>query len=104
MLVQDPTKGNDVDSIFNQARRLGAVERAPDNPLQASSSRNFIGTARLLSGETVASAPRPPEVVTHTITFWQNGFTVDDGPLRKLDDPDNAPFLEVYLFILFYPV
>ncbi|KAL3596101.1 hypothetical protein D5086_007738 [Populus alba] len=43
MLVQDPTKGNDVDAIFNQARQLGAV---------------------------------------------------GDGPLRRLDDPENASFLE----------
>ncbi|PQM38035.1 plant UBX domain-containing protein 4 [Prunus yedoensis var. nudiflora] len=70
MLVQDPTKSSDVDSIFSQARQL-------------------------LSGETVpTAAPQPPEVVIHTITFWRNGFSVDDGPLRRLDDPENAPFLE----------
>lgn len=36
----------------------------------------------------------PPESVTHTITFWTNGFTIDDGPLRRFDDPENASFLE----------
>ncbi|ESR60865.1 Plant UBX domain-containing protein 5 [Citrus sinensis] len=93
MLVQDPTKGNQVDEIFNQARQ-SAVER-PD--LRASSSsKAFTGTARLLSGETVSSAPAPPpENVSHNITFWRNGFTVDDGPLRGMDDPANASFLEV---------
>ncbi|XP_030460402.1 plant UBX domain-containing protein 4 [Syzygium oleosum] len=91
MLVQDPTKGNDVDSIFNQARQRG-VERPADN--QSSRSRSFTGRGRLLSGEVVSSAPEHPEVITHTITFWQNGFTVDDGPLRRLDDPENAQFLE----------
>ncbi|KAL9457463.1 hypothetical protein AB3S75_006500 [Citrus x aurantiifolia] len=92
MLVQDPTKGNQVDEIFNQARQ-SAVER-PD--LRASSSsKAFTGTARLLSGETVSSAPAPPpENVSHNITFWRNGFTVDDGPLRRMDDPANASFLE----------
>ncbi|ESR60863.1 Plant UBX domain-containing protein 5 [Citrus sinensis] len=92
MLVQDPTKGNQVDEIFNQARQ-SAVER-PD--LRASSSsKAFTGTARLLSGETVSSAPAPPpENVSHNITFWRNGFTVDDGPLRGMDDPANASFLE----------
>ncbi|KAJ4876103.1 SEP domain protein [Raphanus sativus] len=35
-----------------------------------------------------------PDPVAHTIIFWSNGFTIDDGPLRKLDDPDNASFLE----------
>ncbi|CAK7351509.1 unnamed protein product [Dovyalis caffra] len=94
MLVQDPTKGNDVDAIFNQARQLGAVEGPLDNLNQSSSSRSFAGTGRLLSGETVPSAPQQPEAVVHNIVFWTNGFTVNDGPLRTLDDPENASFLE----------
>ncbi|KAM7495234.1 hypothetical protein LguiB_029843 [Lonicera macranthoides] len=96
MLVQDPTKVNDVDSLFNQARQAGAVEGSADHLLpSSSSSRSFRGTARLLSGEALPSASQqPPEVVTHNITFWSNGFTVDDGPLRRLDDPENASFLE----------
>lgn len=96
MLVQDPSKGNqDVDAIFEQARQLGAVEGPVDNLLPASSSTSFAGTGRLLSGETVQSAPQQPESVIHNIVFWSNGFTVNDGPLRRLDDPENAPFLEV---------
>ncbi|CAI9090201.1 OLC1v1024927C1 [Oldenlandia corymbosa var. corymbosa] len=35
-----------------------------------------------------------PEVVTHNIILWKNGFTVDEGPFRGLDDPENASFLE----------
>ncbi|KAK4421369.1 Plant UBX domain-containing protein 4 [Sesamum alatum] len=95
MLVQDPTKGNDVDAIFDQARQLGAVQGPLESLQPASSSRSFAGTGRLLSGETVpTAAPQPPESVMHNIVFWRNGFTVNDGPLRRLDDPENAPFLE----------
>ncbi|XP_050206342.1 plant UBX domain-containing protein 4-like [Mercurialis annua] len=96
MLVQDPQKGNgnDVDAIFNQARQLGAVEGPLDQLGPSSSSRSFSGTGRLLSGETLPSAPQQPESVVHNIVFWANGFTVNDGPLRRLDDPENAPFLE----------
>lgn len=94
MLVQDPSKDKDVDAIFDQARQLGAVEGPVVPP---SSSSSFTGTGRLLSGETVESAPQQPETVVHNIVFWTNGFTVNDGPLRSLDDPENASFLEVIL-------
>lgn len=97
MLVQDPSKGNDVDAIFNQARQLGAVERPLDQLQEPPRSTSFTGTGRLLSGETVqnASNSQQPESVVHNIVFWSNGFTVNDGPLRRLDDPANASFLEV---------
>ncbi|XP_015959050.1 plant UBX domain-containing protein 4 [Arachis duranensis] len=95
MLVQDPTKGNDVDAIFNQARQLGAVERPLDQLQEPPRSTSFTGTGRLLSGETVrAASQQPPEAVVHNIVFWSNGFTVNGGPLRSLDDPENASFLE----------
>ncbi|PKU84808.1 plant UBX domain-containing protein 4 [Dendrobium catenatum] len=94
MLVQDPTSGNhDVDAIFDQARQMGALQGPFENQL-SSSSRNFTGTGRLLSGESVPSVVQPPENVVHNIYFWRNGFTVDDGPLRRFDDPANASFLE----------
>ncbi|KAL0319901.1 UNVERIFIED_CONTAM: Plant UBX domain-containing protein 4 [Sesamum radiatum] len=68
-------------------------EASAEHLLPSSSSRSFAGSARLLSGE-VSSTPQQPEAVNHNITFWRNGFTVDDGPLRRLDDPENASFLE----------
>lgn len=56
-------------------------------------SSSFTGQGQSLNGASVegAAAPKPP--VEHTITFYQNGFTVDDGPLRAADDPANAAFL-----------
>ncbi|KAL2316987.1 hypothetical protein Fmac_030863 [Flemingia macrophylla] len=93
MLVRDPIKGgntNSVDDIFDRAREV-AVDAPPEN---SSRSRSFSGTARLLSGETLPSAPPRVQEVTHSVTFWRNGFSVNDGPLRRLDDPQNAPFLE----------
>ncbi|KAK1302737.1 hypothetical protein QJS10_CPB12g00240 [Acorus calamus] len=96
MLVRDPTKGkpNDVDAIFDHAMQSGALQGPPEPPSQP--SRSFTRTGRLLSGETTPSAPpREPESVSHNIVFWANGFTVDDGPLRRMDDPEIASFLEV---------
>ncbi|XP_066348401.1 plant UBX domain-containing protein 4-like isoform X2 [Miscanthus floridulus] len=98
MLVQDPTRRNDVDAIFEQARQAGAIHGMP--PFlgdESSSSRSFSGTGRLLTGETVPSAA-PQELapvrICHNIHLWNNGFSVDDGPLRYYDDPENAEFLE----------
>ncbi|KAF6148101.1 hypothetical protein GIB67_024276 [Kingdonia uniflora] len=77
MLVQGPPKHNDVDSLFDQARQLGAIEAPPDNLCLSSSVRSFAGIGRLLSGDTVAAAPQQPESLIHNIVFWRNGFTVD---------------------------
>ena len=30
----------------------------------------------------------------HVLRFWKNGFSVDDGPLRNGQDPDDKAFLE----------
>lgn len=35
-----------------------------------------------------------PGKVTRTITFWKEGFQVDDGKLYRYDDPANANYLE----------
>ena len=102
MLVQDPSKINaDVEAIFEQARQMGAGQGSTDYQ-PASDSRSFTGTGRLLSGESVQIAPQPPESVLHDVIFWADGFTVDDGPLRRFDDPSNEDFLEVYLMNIFF--
>lgn len=35
-----------------------------------------------------------PEKVTRVITFWSEGFSVDDGELYKYDDPKNQEYLK----------
>ncbi|EFJ09759.1 hypothetical protein SELMODRAFT_129332 [Selaginella moellendorffii] len=105
MVVQDPAnnkQNKDVDSIFNRALELGAQKGTGD--VSSSSSRaksgGFGGVGRTLAGGQTSAAAAPdedstPEPVFHTITFWRNGFTVNDGGLRRLDDPANIPFLQV---------
>lgn len=39
------------------------------------------------------AGPNAGEEVRRTITMYRNGFVVDDGPYRRLDDPTNAEFL-----------
>lgn len=68
----------------------GIDEYRANNPQGGTSS--FAGQGQSLDGQSVGNplAPPPQE---HTITFWQNGFSVDDGPLRNAQDPENAAFL-----------
>lgn len=109
MLVQDPTKGNgpDIEGFFEQVRQMGArpVQYEQKSSSSSSNSGSFIGAGRTLSGEApppvaAPAAPEPPQTALHHIVFWNNGFTVDDGPLRMFDDPENASFLEVNKFFM----
>lgn len=42
--------------------------------------------------------PPPPEEElepqTRNLTFWQDGFSIEDGPLYRYDDPKNKDLLE----------
>jgi UBX domain-containing protein 1 len=35
-----------------------------------------------------------PEQVVRTMIMWRDGFSVDDGPLLRYDDPQNRAHLE----------
>ncbi len=72
---------------------LGAESVEEWKAHQPSGSSSFGGAGRSLSGETTAAAPAPAKPKEHTITFWQNGFTIDDGPLRNMQDPESAAFM-----------
>lgn len=94
MLVEDPFKGKPViDALFERVRELSSLEE-PNEPPQASSSKNFPGTGKRISGESVSNPPQQPENIVHDLVFWKNGFTVGGGPLRGYEDPENALFLE----------
>ena len=75
--------------------------RQPADETRASSSR-FTGTARTLGGDDApsrviedpnAKLPKPPVKVERRLHFWADGFSVDDGPLYRSDDPANAGIL-----------
>ena len=38
--------------------------------------------------------PAPESGPGRVVTVYRNGFTVDNGPFRALDDPENAEFLQ----------
>ncbi|KJE93736.1 UBX domain-containing protein 2B [Capsaspora owczarzaki ATCC 30864] len=111
-LIQDPSRragrGNDnlVQNVFRQAREQGAseVEDQPRRQRQAA-----FGGAGMRLGDgnepppqagaastaaAGAAAEEPASTKVHyRLTFWRDGFSVDDGPLRRFDDPQNAAFL-----------
>ena len=62
----------------------------------------FTGTARTLGGDDTpsevipdpnVSRPQRAPPVTRRLHFWADGFSVDDGPLFRSDDPANAAIL-----------
>ncbi|EFA84296.1 UBX domain-containing protein [Heterostelium album PN500] len=96
-----PKKSGDkgvVDDVFDSAKKQGAkpaAERKPNKPESFDSVGYMLGNTQ--AGQTVQSKPpaKNPDdqTVEVKITFWQQGFTIDDGPLRGFDRPENREFL-----------
>ena len=49
--------------------------------------------AQMRAGRDAARGP-PGEPVVRRLTFWRDGFTIEDGELRSYDDEENKEFLE----------
>merc|ERR1711990_12177 len=77
--------------------RLGNVSVNPG--YSTNKEDRFIGSGYKLGGDGVESRqiqgesarPQPKDI---RLCMWKTGFTVDDGPLRKYDDPANQEFLD----------
>lgn len=102
--------GDRIQGLFEKARRAGAEYGSEEDLYQGGSDERsgtfsaFTGSARSLSGAAESKQPQQqaeeetdgsqPQEAVHNIVFYRNGFVVDDGELRSLDDPNNAEFLE----------
>lgn len=84
-------------------RRHGGYE--PHEEPEAKPARPvFAGSGYRLGDETRPSQRITPvqeddeepdkTPVVRTLTFYRQGFTVDDGPLRSYTDPNEADFLD----------
>ncbi|OCL14355.1 SEP-domain-containing protein [Glonium stellatum] len=103
LAVQNPNTANprdQINSILNRARRNvprpGGDEEQPQT--------RFRGTGMTLGGDDApsraipdpsSSIPRPASRVNRELHLWRDGFSVDDGPLYRYDDPANARTLEM---------
>lgn len=90
--------GDLTEAIFERARQRGPLTEDEQNEFRG--QQTFTGAGYRLGDAASAAVPtQQPDVVgrrnvTRTLTFYSDGFTIDDGPLRRLDDPANAYFLK----------
>ena len=117
LAVEDPNKkksGNGrklVDDLLEKAEKEAAEPDWRDNDntdeeKDVKKMKTFQGTghslgsignavdSRTILGENSSRGGSRPEKVTRVITFWKEGFSIDDGELYKYDDPKNQEYLK----------
>lgn len=92
-----------IKNVFKAAREQGAQPIEPESPEQARKFAAFKGKGKKLGDDEegqdeAAGGESSPEIdlkpITMVLKMWRNGFSVDDGPLRAFQDPQNREFLE----------
>lgn len=76
-----PKSAQGTSSFKGQGHSLGSVEQAVESTAVGSSLND-------------TNADPTSERVTRTITFWKEGFSVDDGKLYKYEDKENEEYLK----------
>lgn len=109
LAVQNPddVKGSRlIDNIFRQAAKPppdngGGEDETPESSNSRGAPGVFTGTGSTLGSDNVPSQeirnpeePKPKKKVTRRLTFWKDGFSVEDGPLYRYDDPANVHHLQ----------
>ncbi|CAK7268559.1 protein phosphatase regulator [Sporothrix epigloea] len=94
------------------SQEAGNPSSGPSTQAQAPPPSRFRGSGQTLGGEGVASRTIPDAnaraaaaaaaaaggneaTEERTLHIWQDGFSIDDGPLRRYDDPNNAADLQM---------
>ena len=92
--------GDSTREALSRSRSHGATA-VEDDAGKPASPAHFTGVGRKLGEPAAAALARSPTPTTVaapaeplvTITFWKNGFTVDDNPVRPYTEPQNQTFL-----------
>ncbi|KAF5097340.1 hypothetical protein D0Z00_002430 [Geotrichum galactomycetum] len=91
-----------VEDIIKRSQRQQQEDNS-DGESDAEETNHFGGTGHRLGSHEVASqvinagpssSRDRPARVTRTLTFWRDGFSVEDSPLYRYDDPSNIPHLK----------
>ncbi|QSL64893.1 hypothetical protein MERGE_002197 [Pneumocystis wakefieldiae] len=95
----------DKNNIIKEILRKASSYKEHDEPVPSSTVFKFSGTGYVLGGEnqesrripdpTTSNVHLPLPKVTRDLIFWKNGFTIDDGPLMRYDDPSNVESLQL---------
>ncbi|KAI1078640.1 SEP-domain-containing protein [Whalleya microplaca] len=118
LAVQDPNQRADPKRIINdllaKAKSNAQRPETSSSPGPSSATR-FRGSGQTLGGEGAPSRtipdplaaagpsgsgssrarPQNEEVQERTLHIWRDGFSIDDGQLRRFDDPANAEALRM---------
>lgn len=87
------------NNMVRQILRRAAQAPRPEEPLPRNA---FFGPGHTLGSDEVPSSfipdpNSPPETEQETairyLTFWKNGFSIEDGPLMEYDNPENQRIL-----------
>jgi len=88
---------NITERLFDAARRAGAETLSPEEHREEPHGSRSGGGIRLGTRNDTSMPNLTPRHESNTVVvrviFWQNGFSVDDGPLRALTDADSQAFL-----------
>ncbi|WOO80936.1 UBX domain-containing protein 3 [Vanrija pseudolonga] len=85
-----------VEDILQQAMSSGPPSRSSPAPRDAWSSVGHTLGSDEQESTTVGEAPAAPstdEVQQRTLTFWRDGFSIEDGELYRYDAPGNQELL-----------
>ncbi|KAJ7628161.1 SEP-domain-containing protein [Mycena polygramma] len=109
--VQNPNAGRStagpggdlVRDLLRRAEEEGAAAPPSGSGGRAGGGAVWGGGGHVLGGEGRASAfvpaaggeaqDDPADLAIRRLTFWRQGFTVEDGPLMRYDDPQHADVL-----------
>lgn len=110
LAVQDPHRSNDPRKVVNDIlKKARANASRPDAAGGESSSSSAASSRFRGSGQTLGSDDAPSQVIpdpsprardpgpvqTRILHLWEDGFSIEDGELRRFDDPQNAADLQM---------